>query len=531
VAAVMTMGSVLPHKGNSLLEMAILVVFSALFAWVSIGFWTATFGFFTLMRRFDRLSISRDLGREDEQVRPGVRTAVLFPVCNEDVDRVMAGIAATYRSIEKTGQLSGYDLFILSDTRDPDAWVAEEAAWKRTCDELGAHGRLFYRRRKLNLRRKSGNVADFCRRFGASYTYMVVMDADSVMSGRTLNRMVRLMEHKRHVGILQTAPAVAGRNTLLARVQQFANRAYGPMFAAGLHFMQLGDAQYWGHNAIIRIRPFMEHCALPRLSGRPPLGGEILSHDFVEAATDAPRGLGRLAGVRHRRQLRGGPPEPALRTQAGPALVPGQHAAFAPALHPGAVPGAPRALPQRGHGVHFGIPLVPLPVLSSAEAMVEALLTPQYFPSAGMTLFPEWPVWQPGWALGLLATTGVILFLPKLESYLLIVLKGRDALFGGRVRLLLSILSEILVSSFLAPIRMLFHSKFVFSILMGREAGWGSQQRDDTETPWSEAIRFHAGGPCSQRFGGQCSTSTTPPSSGGLPRSSSRCCLRCPSPF
>ena len=60
--------------------------------------------------------------------------------------------------------------------------------------------------------------------------------------------------------MIQTAPTAVNRRSLFARVQQFASRVYGPMFAAGLHFWQLGDGQYWGHNTIIRIAPFMDHC-------------------------------------------------------------------------------------------------------------------------------------------------------------------------------------------------------------------------------------------------------------------------------
>lgn len=132
-------------------------------------------------------------------------------------------------------------------------------------------------------------------------------------------------------------------------------------------------------------------------------------------------------------------------------------------------------------------------LLSSAEAIVEATATPDYFPF-GKSLFPTWPVWNPGWALSLLATTGVILFLPKVESYLLWLIKGRSRSYGGPLRMLASIALEVATSTLLAPIRMLFHSKFVFTTLLGRTAGWGRQQRDDAGTPWSDAIRFHLGG-------------------------------------
>src|SRR5256885_10188355 len=113
---------------------------------------------------------------------------------------------------------------------------------------------------------------------------MIVLDADSVMSGECLTTLVRLIEATPGAAIIQTAPRAAGRETMYARVQQFATRVYGPLFTAGLHFWQLGESHYWGHNAIIRVAPFMRYCALRRLPGRGSLSGEILSHDFVEAA-------------------------------------------------------------------------------------------------------------------------------------------------------------------------------------------------------------------------------------------------------
>src|SRR5438045_7772184 len=103
-------------------------------------------------------------------------------------------------------------------------------------------------------------------------------------AGETLVRLVQRMGRHPEVAMFQTARGPVSRRSLFARATQFAARVYNPMFAAGLHFWQLGDGQYWGHNAIIRVAPFMAHCALPRLPGKPPLGGEILSHDFVEAA-------------------------------------------------------------------------------------------------------------------------------------------------------------------------------------------------------------------------------------------------------
>jgi len=275
--------SVLPYHGNDPLEVAILILSTILFAWVSLGFWTALSGFILLCLGGDRHAITRSVSK-DAPIAPDARTAVIMPIRNEHVARVCAGLRATYESVAATGTLDRFDFFLLSDSCEGDTLAAERQAWLDLCVAVGGFGRVFYRWRRLRIKRKSGNVADFCRRWGRQYRYMVVLDADSVMSGDCLATLVRLMEANATTGIIQSAPRAAGRETLYARVQQFATRVYGPLFTAGLHFWQLGESYYWGHNAIIRIAPFMRHCALARLSGRGPLSGEILSHDFVEAA-------------------------------------------------------------------------------------------------------------------------------------------------------------------------------------------------------------------------------------------------------
>ena len=208
-----------------------------------------------------------------------------MPVCDEPVERVFAGLRATRESLARTGAVAAFDFFILSDSVDPDVCVDEEAGLGGLAPRAPrAEGASTTGGGGSASKRKSGNVADFCRRFGRRYRYMVVLDADSVMSGEALARLVRLMEPTRTSASSRPRPAVVRARSLFARVQQFASRLYGPMFAAGMHYWQLGDSPYWGHNAIIRVEPFMKHCALPRLSGKPPFGGDILSHDFVEAA-------------------------------------------------------------------------------------------------------------------------------------------------------------------------------------------------------------------------------------------------------
>ena len=493
LAAASVMGGLLPHKGRTILESAIIIVYCVLFIWISLGFWTAMAGFWTLLKKDDRFAVTRSRGPLDAPIRPHVKTALLFPVCNEEPERIMAGIGAVWRSLVHLGAADRFDVHILSDSADPDCWVREEAAWNHLCDELQAHGRIFYRRRRINLKRKSGNVADFCRRYGGHYTYMIVFDADSVMTGETLVRMVRIMERRRNVGILQTAPACTGRETLIARAQQFANRAYGPMYAAGLHHWFLGDAQFWGHNAIIRVKPFMRHCGLARLPGKPPLGGDILSHDFVESALMRRAGYSVWLAYDLEGSYEEVPPNLLNELKRDRRWCQGNLQHLRLVFSRGIFPGH-RALFLNGV-MSYGSALLwfLFLALSTAEAVTEALVQPDYFTPA-KSLFPIWPVWNPWPALSLLAGTALVLFLPKVCALLLTLLKGRRKQFGGFFALCGSILAEVVLSTLLAPVRMLFHSKYVFLTLLGLGIGWGTQQRDDQGTGFRDALRFHGGG-------------------------------------
>ena len=253
-----------------------------LFLFAAIGCVHGVYGFF--LRTFgDRRRIT-NLANYRGQNIDGISTAIVFPIYNENVVRVYEGLRATYESLAQTGQLDRFDFFILSDSTDPDKWVEEERRWYDLIRELDALGKIYYRRRLVNEARKSGNVRDFLNTWGRRYRYFICCDADSVMRGETLVDLVKLMEAHPTAGLIQTVPALVNAESLFGRIQQFANRLYAPVFIAGLNYWALDLGNYWGHNAIIRTEPFMQCCDLPQLPGRKPFGGQILSHDFVEAA-------------------------------------------------------------------------------------------------------------------------------------------------------------------------------------------------------------------------------------------------------
>ncbi|HAI04267.1 MAG TPA: glucans biosynthesis glucosyltransferase MdoH, partial [Pantoea sp.] len=388
-----------------------------------------------------------------------------------------------------TGNAEHFDVYILSDSYDADIAIAEQKAWMELVRDVGGAGKIFYRRRRRRVKRKSGNIDDFCRRWGSNYSYMVVLDADSVMSGECLTGLVRMMEANPNAGIIQSSPKASGMDTLYARCQQFATRVYGPLFTAGLHFWQLGESHYWGHNAIIRVKPFIEHCALAPLPGEGSFAGSILSHDFVEAALMRRAGWGVWIAYDLPGSYEELPPNLLDELKRDRRWCHGNLMNFRLFLVKGMHP-VHRAVFLTGVMSYLSAPLwFMFLALSTALQVVHTLMEPTYFLQPRQ-LFPVWPQWRPELAIALFSTTLILLFLPKLLSVILIWCKGAKS-YGGAIRLFISLMLEMLFSVLLAPVRMLFHTVFVVSAFLGWEVVWNSPQRDDDATPWSEAFKRH----------------------------------------
>ncbi|MEE4376694.1 MAG: glucans biosynthesis glucosyltransferase MdoH [Candidatus Competibacteraceae bacterium] len=484
--------SVYQTDGISPLEVVLLVLYAILLLWICASFWTAMIGFVIRLTRRDRYAISATAGVVPAECATALHTAIVMPVYNEEPSRVFARLSAVYQSLQEIGQLELFDFFILSDTQDPDIWIEEELQWHHLCQSLNGKGRIFYRNRFRNTGRKSGNIADFCSRWGARYRYMIVLDADSLMAGTTLVDMVRLMENNPPVALIQVPPVPVNRVSLFARIMQFASTIYGPLFTTGLNYWQLGEGNYWGHNAILRIQPFADCCGLPDLPGREPFGGKILSHDFVEAA------LLRRAGwqVWLAYDLGGSyeeiPPTLIDYAKRDRRWCQGnlQHTrlVFARGLHP-----LSRLHLLMGIMSYLASPLWLLfLVLTGIEAFIQAQDQPVYF--FGDSFTPVWPVSYAVEMQTVLVVTLAFLFLPKLLALLLL---ARDTQlrrsYGGFSRATLSVFLESLFSVLLAPILMLFQAKFVLLILARRAIGWPVQQRDDHQTGVKEACFAHVG--------------------------------------
>jgi membrane glycosyltransferase len=476
----------LEANGVSGIEVVGLVLFFGLFAWIAGALWTAIAGFAVQLAGRDPTGI--DVGElAGRSLR--TRTAVVMPIYNEDPVRVGAGLTAIWTSLGHESEEHAFDLFILSDTSDAGIAVDEEAVWQGLSARFGPD-RVFYRRRRERSERKAGNIAYFVRRWGANYECMIVLDADSVMSGHALVTLARAMEAHPRIGILQSLPLPAGRETLFGRLIQFGARLQSPMLSAGLAYWQLGDSNYWGHNAIVRLRPFAQHCTLPRLSGRPPLGGEILSHDFVEAAfmrragyevwqvpdlegswEEVPANVIDYA-ARDRRWTQGNLQHSRVLIFRG--------------LHP-----LSRVHLLTGIVAYVSSPMwLALLLLSSLLSALEAAKKPEYFWPGLQSLFPHWPQIRSREIVVLFVLTLAVLLLPKiLGASLAMRERVSRAEFGGSARLCLSLLVEQLFSMLLAPTMMLFHSTFVAQTLLGRSVSWNAQERTERGLTLREAFR------------------------------------------
>jgi membrane glycosyltransferase len=465
------------------LEWALVVLFVVNFYWIALAFTSSVIGFGWLSAKAPRP------GPLPQRLE--VKTAIVMPIYNEAPSRVFSAMQAICEDIAATGLGDAFDYFFLSDTIDPNIWIAEERALLAMRERLPG-ARIYYRRRRKNVSRKAGNIADFVMRWGAAYPQMVVLDADSLMSADAIVRLAAAMEADPDAGIIQSLPLIINRNTLFARVQQFAARIAGPVIAAGLAAWMGRDGNYWGHNAIIRTRAFADHCGLPDLAGRPPFGGNILSHDFVEAALmrraryavymlpslggsfeESPPSLIDLA-VRDRRWCQGNLQHIRVLASKGFVLASRQHF-FAGIM-------AYLASPLWMAQLLIGIVLV----------LQSKYIRPEYF-TADFSLFPAWPRFDYERALRLFGLTMAVLLAPKFLGMIAALIDGSTRRgCGGAIRLVLSTLLEILASSALAPIMMVMQSGSVMQILSGRDIGWKPQRRGDGSIPFSTIVRRHS---------------------------------------
>ncbi len=418
-------------------------------------------------------------------------TALVMPIYNEDPLRTTAALQAMAEALAGIHAQRCFEIVILSDSTNADAWIRETLRVNQLRNSLLAIMPVWYRRRWQNIARKSGNIEDFVRRWGGRYQHMVVLDADSLIDAPTLQRLVQAMNADPDLGILQTAPQLIGATTFFGRLQQFAGCAYGPVITRGLSAWSGDSGNYWGHNAIIRMAAFAQHCGLPELAGRKPFGGFILSHDFVEAALmrrsgwtvrmatdcggsweESPPSLIDVA-VRDRRWAQGNLQHMKIIGSAG--------LSFTSRMHLGV--GIMSYLSSPLWLVMLGI--------GFALAVQSHLIRPEYF-NHDFQLFPTWPRFNVELMMTLFWFSMVVLLIPKMLGLLHALLSRRIRRGGGGViGVAASVSLEVVLSALYAPILMLIQSRHVFEVFVGRDSGWKPQRRDGTGTTWSDAWHYH----------------------------------------
>lgn len=474
------------------LEWVQLIVASMLFLWLAISFWMAILGFIFTLFKLDPLNFKKPSKLCIESSKLTQRHAVIMPVYNEPTMRIMAGFEANIKSLLKFHQHEQFDFYMLSDSQDEILIEAERITWQKMLAGLpeDVRARCFYRRRALNTEKKVGNLKDFFQNWGAQYCGAIVLDADSLMSGDKVLELALRLEQNDKVGLIQTIPMPVRQHTFFARFVQFSAQMHSPMLAKGLNFWQGSAANYWGHNAIIRCQAFIDCCGLPKLKGNKPFGGDIMSHDFVEAALlkregwevylltddrgsyeEVPSNIIDYA-TRDRRWLQGNIQHIALLGTKGLKLTNRLHFGF----------GAFAYLSS--------ICLLIILISGSADAIVKAVETPVYF-TARYQLFPTWVITPHTLMITTLYVTIALLFLPKMLGFL-VTLIYRASDFGGVFVFIRNSIIEFVFAVLIAPIMLLYHSYFVISVLLGKSVNWEAQTRGDSTVSWRHAIALGA---------------------------------------
>jgi membrane glycosyltransferase len=471
-------------------EIVLIVLFALNTPWLSIGFWNAVIGFALLHGAGNWLHrIVPIRGHGDTESGITTRTAIIMPVYNEDPDRVIGHLRTVSQSLDATGLSEQFDIFLLSDTNRPDLAAEEERLFDQWRDADPRPERLHYRRRTVNTRQKVGNIEDFCERWGDGYDHMVVLDADSLMSGAAILRLVRLMQANPKLGILQSLVTGLPAVSVFARVFQFGMRHGMRSYTTGSAWWQGDEGPYWGHNAIVRLAPFRAHCRLPRLSGKAPLGGEILSHDQVEAV------MMRRAGF----EVRVLPIEDGSFEENPPTLqdfikrdlrwCQGNVQYLKLLSMPGLRPLGRLQL------------LLAIMMYTAAPVWYAFMLTGMaQFIHGGMTatvglneeIFGPTRIEAAGVSGGvvLFITILAMNFAPKILGVADVLLRpGERARYGGGPALVIGAVTEAVFSMLIAPVVALAQTIFLVGLFIGRKVTWDAQTRDQHSVTVAETFR------------------------------------------
>ena len=471
LATLMTL--TLSPGGYTALDIFILVCFMITLPWTIIGFWNAVIGL--LIMRLSRNPADTVCPIEHGDPTQPLRssTALLSCVRNEDTESLETNLNAIVSHLIRAGEADRFTLYVLSDTNMDDVALQEQQMTSRLKDRFEGQMEVVYRRRTDNRGFKAGNIEDFCERWGDRHEFALVLDADSYMSADAIVGLVRRMEANPQLGILQSLVVGLPTDSAFARVFQFGMRLGMRSYTIGSAWWQGDCGPYWGHNAILRIKPFKESCRLPELPGKGPLSGTILSHDQVEAV------LMRRAGY----EVRVLP------------LETGSYEANPPHL----LEFIRRDLRWCQGNLQYrrliGLPgLKPVSRMQLVLAILMFLGSPAWLgfmtSAAILGMVTDYMPYRPDTGALLFFTVLTMVFAPKLATVADVLARPdlRKA-FGGPIRVVVSVLAEIVYSAMLAPIMAVAHSLFMGGLLFGKTIGWGAQARGVQRLPVLLAAR------------------------------------------
>ncbi len=457
-------------------DLLLVMLFTVTLPWMVIGFWNATIGF--IIMRFARdpvAAVTPSAGRVSGHEPIVSSTAILVCIRDEPPERVIRHIAPMIDGLIARGVAQQFHLYVLSDTSD----LAHAAVESRNFSELANAWRgrmaLTYRRRDMNTGFKAGNIRDFCDRWGDQHEHALVLDADSLMTADAVLRLVRVMQANPQLGILQSLVIGMPSTSAFARIFQFGMRLGMRSYTIGSAWWQGDCGPYWGHNAIVRIAPFMMHCHLPVLPKSALIDGHILSHDQVEAV------LMRRAGY----EVRVLPEEGASFEQNPPTLIEFVR----------------RDLRWcQGNMQYWHFLVMPGLQWISRYQLAFALLMFLGSPGwIGLLVFGSIAVALAGSGSsfihpvpGFLVFCLVLImwFAPKIATVIDVLTRpSLRQSFGGGFRFVAGVVTETIFFVMLAPIMWFAHTIFLARLLAGRSVGWGAQARDDHQVPWSLAAR------------------------------------------
>lgn len=456
-------------EGADVLGLVMLALFMLTLPWTTIGFWNAAIGFFLLQFSRDPAGwVAPHLHSVDGSEPIETSTALLVCIRNEDTARIRRNLDSMLEGLLASGESGWFHLYMLSDSNDPSIYAAEEETAAALSERFGARLQVTYRRREQSTGFKAGNIRDFCDRWGARHPFAIVLDADSLMTPQAMLRLVRIMQVHPEIGILQTLVTGLPSVSPFARIFQFGMRLGMRSYTLGAASWQGDCGPYWGHNAILRVAPFTEHCHLPVLPGRPPLGGDVLSHDQLEAV------MMRRAGYEVR-------------------VLP---------IEDGSYEENPPNLPEfirrdlrwcQGNMQYFKLLTMPglLPVsrIQLVLAIAMYLGSLAWLGLIALGLFRDLPL-RPDTGLALFAVIMAMIFAPKLATLADVLLsRSQRNAYGGTLRILGSAFIEIVLTMLVAPIAAVAISVFVLGLPFGRRVGWTAQQRDAEGLPLWTAVR------------------------------------------